>query len=160
MKKLLGVVLSLSLVLGAHVAPAEAGKKKAKPRKVTATYGPAIGFTLGNGVASGFCAFNYSPDFADSPCLEFVPKASEKFVRVTMTDATGMKVSGELSQGDTDGDGFADVYGEFCGGHKKAIPLQGSAPVKVFYFPGTCGDGTPSLPTTGTITVQFAPKPF
>ena len=160
MKKVLGVALIVGLLATAFVMPAEAGKKKAKPRKVEATYGPMVGFAAG-GMAGGFCMFNYGADFADNPCVEFVPKASEKYVKVSVTDATGTKVFGFISQGDVDGDGVGDGYGTFCGAHKRAEALQGGAtPVRVSFYPGACEDGSPSLPTTGKVTVLFSAKPF
>ena len=34
-----------------------------------------------------------------------------------------------------------------------------AAPVRVSFYPGACEDGSPSLPTTGTIKVTFSNMP-
>ncbi len=157
MKKSLVVMIMVGLIAGAFAAaPADAKKKKkAKPRTVSVEYAaPGIGATV-LGAGGGFCPFADPTNFE---CIEVAPAAGEKFVKVEITDATGGAVAGFISQGDIDGDGVGDGYGEYCRGHANPIPLQAAAPVRVSFYPGTCEDGTPSTPTTGTIKITFYKK--
>jgi hypothetical protein len=158
----------VGLVAGVFaIAPAEAKKKKpAKPVRVERVVELAytiggIGFSLpdnpGPYSAAGICPMS---DPSAQECIEFPLQAGETHVKVEIVDASTTTVSGFLSQGDVDGDGISDGYGNFCGAHAETVPLASpAAPVRVSFYPGTCSDATPSLPTTGTITVTFSNMP-
>lgn len=164
MKKSLIVLLAMALVAGALSAPALAGKKKKKKKIVRTERVVEIEYAgIAPGVATpaasgGICP-SASPDQAGT-CIE-VPllSADEAFVKVEIQDATGLSSPGFISQGDLDGDGIGDLYGEFCGAHEEAVPLVNSNPVRVSYYTGTCSDGTPGLATTGTIIVTISNLP-
>jgi hypothetical protein len=168
MKRTIVVALTMGLVAGVFaIAPAEAKKKKpAKPVRVERVVEFAytiggIGFSLPDSPAP-YQSFGACPlaDPSTLECIEFPLQAGETHVKVEITDASTTKVSGFLSQGDVDGDGIGDGYGEFCGGHAEAVPMASpAAPVRVSFYPGTCPDATPSLPTTGTIKVTFSNMP-
>ena len=91
-------------------------------------------------------------------CVSVIPKLGEKYLKVEILDATGLTVAGYIGQGDTDGDGVGNLYGDFCGAHAAPIAMQAAAPVGVSFYPGACEDGTPSTPTTGTVKVTFYKK--
>ena len=160
MKKSFSVVLMIALVAGAFAAaPAEAKKKKAPKRVervVEASYqAPGLGATVA-GVGGGICPF---ADPTTQTCIEFPLLQGEKYVKVEITDATGGSVAGSVSQGDTDGDGIGNLYGQFCTAHPEPIKMESaSAPLRVSFYPG--GDPScVSTPTTGTIKVTFSNMP-
>ena len=169
MKRTIVVALTVGLMAGVlAVGPAEAKKKKkpAKPVRVErvvefAYTGGGLGATLPDnpGPYSGFGVCPFS-DVTTQECIEFPLQAGETHVKIEVADASTTKVSGFVSQGDVDGDGISDGYGNFCGAHSEAVPLaSAAAPLRVVFYPGTCSDATPSLPTTGTITVTFSNMP-
>ena len=161
MKKTLVVALALSLVAGALAMPATAKKKKKKPvrveRVVELEYSaPGIGATVA-GAGGGICPF---ADPTTQECIEVPLQMGETHVKVEITDAAGQKVAGSLSQGDTDGDGVGNLYGQFCGAHEEPVEmLSPSVPLRVSFYNGTCADGTPAPVTTGSITVTFSNMP-
>jgi hypothetical protein len=161
MRKTLSVLVVLGLVFGAFALPAEAKKKKKKQprieRVVEIDYqAPGLGVST-PGPGGGICPF---ADPTTQECIEIAPALEERYIKVEIDDATGMSVAGYISQGDTDGDGIGDLYGDFCGAHEEPIALQAvGAPVRISFYNGTCADGTPSVATTGTITVTFSNKP-
>lgn len=161
MKKFLILALVVGLVASSFGAPALAKKKKKKPvrveRVVELEYqAPGIGATVA-GAGGGFCPFADPTSFE---CIEVPLQVGDVFVKVEVKDALGQKVAGSISQGDIDGDGIGDLYGQFCGAHEEPVEmLSVSAPLRVSFYNGTCGDGTPAPVTTGSITVTFSNLP-
>jgi hypothetical protein len=164
MRKALAVALAVGLLAGAYVGPAEAAKKKKKAkapvkveRVVEVEYqGPGIGIAS-PAASGGICPFG---DYENQECIEIPLQLGEKYVKVEMTDATGQKVAGFVSQGDTDGDGVGNLYGDFCGAHEESVEmLSESNPLRVSFYNGFCDNGTPSVATTGTIKVTFSNLP-
>ena len=158
MKKTVSIILMSLMVAGAFtIVPAQA-KKKSKPRVVEFEYTVGgIGFSTP--VRSlGVCPMT---EPGSGQCIEFpVLSNSEKYVKVEVLDTVPSGPAGFISQGDVDGDGIADGYGTFCGSQEEPVELQGgTTPVRVSFYPGTCADGTPSFPTTGTIRVTFSSTP-
>ena len=163
MKRAIAVALALGLLAGAMVAPAEAGRrKKRKPpvpvkveRVVEYAYqGPGIGFSTP--VASG--GYCYPEPTA---CAVFLPEAGEKYIKIEVVDASGTTIAGSISQGDQDGDGIGDLYGEFCGAHPEPVELAvEGAPFDLSMYSGSCyGTPSPSVMTTGTVKVTFSNMP-
>ena len=163
MKKTLSTLVILGLIFGAFMAtPAEAKKKKKKAKKTERVV--EIDYTLGNlGVASP--AFTGGVCFVDptmpASCKEVPVTASEKYIKVEVKDATGTSVPGFISQGDTDGDGINDGYGEFCGSHDAPVQLTApGTPVGVSMYPGICADASGGgIPTSGTLVVTLSNMP-
>jgi hypothetical protein len=162
MKRTIVVALTVGLVAGVFaIAPAEAKKKKKVVRVERVV---EIPYTLGGiGVASpvrtgGVCLTD--PTMPAS-CKEAPLQAGETYVKVEVTDASGTTVPGFISQGDTNGDGISDGYGQFCGAHAEAVALTDSAaPVGISMYPGVCSDATGGgIPTQGTIVVTFSNMP-
>ncbi|MGH2807469.1 MAG: hypothetical protein ACRDKT_09345 [Actinomycetota bacterium] len=166
MKRSVVVVLLVGLLAGLLMAvPAEAKKKKKKKKApVRVERVEEIPYTLGNlGVASpaftgGVCFTD--PSFPAS-CKEVPLQAGETYIKIEVQDATGSTVPGFISQGDVDGDGISDGYGEFCGAHAEAVPLaDAAAPVGISMYPGVCADASGGgIPTEGTIVVTFSNMP-
>ena len=163
MKKSVIAVLILSLIASFAVAPAQAKRKKKPPARYERVV--EIPYTMGGiGVSTpaasgGVCPFT---EPGSGECIEVpVEKASETYIKVEIADAIPTTIAGFISQGDVDGDGISDLYGDFCGGHPEFIPLEGgTAPVRISFYPGVCADASGvSLPTTGTITVTFSNQP-
>ena len=159
MKRSLAVLLVLGLEASFAVAPAQAKKKKKKPVRVERVV--EIDYQLGNiGVATP--AYTGGVCFVDptmpASCKEVPVQKGDKFIKVEVQDASGTTVPGFISQGDTDGDTIADGYGQFCGVHTEAVPLNDEfTPVGVSMYPGVCADASGGgIPMTGTIVVTFS----
>ena len=122
MRRTLATVIAAGLVLGALGAPmAEAGKKKRTiKRKATATY-------------TGFSAIVEGNGFCDPGCVTFSTSRRERFVQITMKDQTGLPVSVQVTQPDSNGDGFVDTVGAFCGKSKK-IAITPGKPISLFIY--------------------------
>lgn len=160
MKKAIVVAVSMGLLAGALVGPADAKKKKKVvrvERTVEVEYqAPGLGVAT-PGPSGGICPFS---DPTTQECIEIPLQLGEMYVKVEIQDAAGQKVAGYISQGDTSGDGISDLYGDFCGAHPEPIELQStSAPVRVSFYNGAKLDCAPSIATTGTVVVTFSNLP-
>ena len=159
MRKTVTLLVILGLLAGAMAAPAEAKKKKKKkkPRVVEVEYtGGGIG-VIAAGLGGGICPMT---EPGSGECIEIPLMPGEKYVKVEVKDATGLGPAGFITQGDVDGDGVADGYGDFCGAHEEPVALNSpSIPVRVSFYPGVCASGMPSVPTTGTIVATFSATP-
>ena len=123
LKKTLLVVLAAALVAGAFVGPAEAGKKK--PKKVTREVVfeylcPCVGqyqlggITGGTNLGGGVFAVG-----------------AESYITGVAEDTTGQAVGVKLMQ-DTDGDGFNNLLGTFCGETEEPIVINPALEMRVF----------------------------
>lgn len=153
MKKSIVVVLMMGLVAGSMIAaPADAKKKPKKvERKVESVYeAPAIGIAP---PGTGVC---FRPT---NSCGDIATGATEKFVKISIADATGLPVAFHLGQ-DTDPDSFGteSSLGDFCGDTgKKAIPIEPGLPLVV--FPWAVGAECGSIATQGTVTATLSNLP-
>lgn len=161
MKRLISVALMVGLVAASMVVPAEAKKKKKKAARVERVV--EVPYTGGGlGVASpaasgGFCRFS---DPAALECDEIPTTVTDRYVKIELKDASGLKQAGFISQGDVDGDGIGDLFGDFCGAHTEPVELLSpGANLRVSFYNGTCMDGTPSVVTTGVIVATFSNMP-
>jgi hypothetical protein len=158
MKKAILLALILGLVAGSMAAPATAKKKKKRVERVVEITYTGTGVGVSTPAASGGICPATSPENTGT-CIEVPITLQEKYVKVEIQDASGLKAPGYISQGDTDGDGIGDLYGEFCGAHEAPIPLVNSNPVRVSFYTGTCGGATPGTTTSGTIIVTLSNMP-
>ncbi len=155
MKKMIAVALSLGLLGGALVGPAEAGKKK-KPKRVERVAeiqyeAPAIG----TATAGGFCIR------ATGSCGDIATGSTESFVKMEIDDASGTAVAFTLGQ-DTDPNtlGTETQYGDFCGTTgDEAIKIEPGFPLIV--FPWAFGDVVcpGAFGTQGTIKATLSNLP-
>lgn len=147
MKKLLITGLVAALVAGALVAPAAAGKKKAKPRVVEGSYAnPALGVPGVAGTSSAGGA------------IEFGAMANEKYISIEIADTGGASPSFTMSQDSdpTNTTGW-EIFYTGCGATEEPVQIAPGLPVRVSVYT------TPSreVPTctgpasSGTITATF-----
>lgn len=93
-----------------------------------------------------------------SNVVPFKTRPSERFVQVTVEDATGSAIPATVEQ-DVDGDGEADVEVEICGATESPVAIEGGTPVTVHLQHGTCGaiaSGRFGSPTTGEVTAVLS----
>ena len=161
MKRFMIMFMVLGLIAGS-IATAEAAKKR-KPKQpvriervVDLEYSaPGIGVTT-PAASGGACPF---ADPTTQQCIEIPLQPGETWIKVELTDATGLPPIGYISQGDTDGDGIGNLYGDFCGGHEEAIPMESLNPVRISFYNGVNPECAPSAATTGTIKVTLSNMP-
>ncbi len=148
MKKALIVALTLSMLGGALVGPAEAGKKK-KPKKVTREVVfdyvcPCFGlFQLGNATGT---------NIGGGP----VAVGLESYLTAVADDSSGRPVPVSIQQ-DTDGDGRNNPVGEFCGETTEPMPITPGLEIRVFV--GLPSPDCPGPALGGTITFQLSNLP-
>lgn len=161
MRKTLITLLIGGLIAGAFLAvPADAKKKKKKyVRKDSYAYSvPAFG----QADIGGTC-----PDQPElNGCAQFPTTRKDRFVKLSIKDASGTTVLGTVSHPDSNGDGFVESLGYFCGSSDK-IAIQPGQDVIVFpYMVGSAGPleslgGPPQcagVATQGTINAVFTSK--
>jgi hypothetical protein len=139
MRKLFVVAVAAGLVAGGMMGPAEAGKKK-KPKKVTREVVfeyvcPCVGaFQLGGLTGTNIGGGPFAV-------------GAESYLTAVAEDATGQPVHVSINQ-DTDGDGFNNGVGTFCGETTEPMPINPGLEIRVFVgepttdCPGPAGGGT------------------
>jgi hypothetical protein len=139
---------TLTIALSALCLAAGSASAAAPARTVNRSYQPAYvepGGTAGSIHSSNGVAFR--------------TRANERFVTVTIEDASGLPIPARVAQ-DVDGDREDDVAYEFCGSTAQPVAIQPGVPVTVWMSHGTCDDVTnPSSGggwTTGTVTATFS----
>jgi hypothetical protein len=153
MKRSITLLLVLGLIVGSLVGTAEAKKKKKKkppaPVKVVRLvdfeytcpcvgqyqFGSATGTNLGGGP---------------------IPVGSEDlYIAGEAVDSSGQPVAVTIDQ-DTDGDGFNDFVGSFCGKSEAPIPITPGLEIRIFVGdPEVC----PSAAAGGTIKFELSNLP-
>ncbi len=159
MKKSLSVILMCALVLAVFAAaPAEAGKKKKKKpvrveRVVEIDYScpcgvnPVVGFKLDSITGENIGGATVPISTQD---VYWTAKAE---------DASGQNIHVEFSQ-DTDGDGFNNNVGSFCGAQEEPQEVShAESELRVFIYSGLCDDNSPAFASQGTITLTFSNMP-
>ncbi|HEV2755072.1 MAG TPA: hypothetical protein VG318_04770 [Actinomycetota bacterium] len=96
---------------------------------------------------------------------DFPIQKGEKSVEVFIQDETELPVAGIVTQwkqvahreaGPASATTYEAVtWQRFCGQTEAPVPLKPKFDVRIIVMEGTCLDGTPSLPTTGEIVVDF-----
>ena len=151
MRRTIMVLIAAAVTTGLLMAPAAEAGKRVKKRRAKATYTAPSAAVEGNG-------------FCDPGCVTFATKPKENFVKLVAKDATGLPVSATVSQPDSNGDGFVETVGSFCGKSGK-IAINGGSPISIFlYAHPTTGAfeqfGGPTectgTATTGTIRALFS----
>lgn len=150
-KRFIGGTAVAALVLGTgFAAEAAATKKKAIVRHATMDYqgGCGIGVNIsGAGVtgAPGACVAGEHYDITR--------QAREKYLTITVTDQSGVKVGGEIWLSDGTGDAVSQ---DFCGELKNYRMGQSTYSLDLNVNAST---ECPSAATTGTIDVTYSSKP-
>ena len=146
MKRAFAVVLSLGLLAGAMIAPADAAKKKKKPAPpftMEVRYeNPAIG-TAGAGLSLG------------GPAL--ATNATHVYVSIEIVDDVSPTAYGDFSW-DTDGDGIADTGITVCGKTEEPVEIPANTAMTGFMWlapsPFCAGAST-----AGTVKATFSATP-
>jgi hypothetical protein len=139
------------------MAPAADAKKK-KPYKRTATHSythPAVG----SPELGGNCVTSAS-------CGRFPTTSKDKYVVVKIVDDSGLPVAGTITHPDSNGDGFVERLGTFCGTSIKIAIQPGNELIVFPYLLGNTGAlaalGGPEqclgVGTQGDINVTFTSK--
>ena len=156
------VVLAVTVALVAISVPAGAGKVRRILKPYSAlddnihAGGPEPAPVVGTGSSDEVYDFDIRP--------------GDKFVEVDLVDDSERPVAGIVSQwkktGEIGGGGGgasgsvesyrAVTYVRFCGETTRPVKLKPKLDVRVIVHEGTCTDGTPSVPTEGTIVVDFS----
>lgn len=154
MRKLIVTCVVVGLLGGALLVPAEAGKKKRKPKRVErvaeGTYdNPAIGVpgVVGSSSAGGAAEFGLGP--------------KEKFVSVEIEDSAGQAVMATMSQEQDPATPTWDIIATFCGKTEEPIEVLPGVPVRVSVYtvPGPDYPTCTGPATSGTITGTFSNLP-
>lgn len=155
MKKAIAVALSLGLLAGALVGPAEAGKKKKKkPQRVERE---AQGTYAAPATIVGNCT-----QTDGIGCMTIASGPGEKYVTGTVTDEHGQPVAISIAA-DLDGDMQTEtIYGAFCG--ETAEPIEIDEAVDLVFWVGRAADAislgcAPGIGTQGTLDVVFSNMP-
>ena len=97
----------------------------------------------------------------ESEAHSFPLRKGERSIDVMVLDDNERPVSGVIAQIVWDHHaggasvGHFGTYVKFCGQTESPVELMPDVEVEIFLQKGTCRDGTPSLPTTGDIVVDF-----
>ena len=96
---------------------------------------------------------------------DFEIRKGDKAVSVMILDDSERPVSGIVTQWERDGNTEAGpatatsyhavTWQRFCSRTTAPVELKPKLPVRIIVMEGMCKDGTPSLPTTGDIVVDF-----
>lgn len=137
--------LLVAVAIAAVATPAVAAPRTPPPRTVTA------GYTVSGvgGVISGGASAQGS-----STGAVYVPlRRHERFVKVSLADATGMAAAGEVAM-DYNHDNLADQWlGTFCGATEGTLRIPNTdGTVVVYPVAGQCGNGVGTA-TQGTATI-------
>lgn len=147
MKKLIVTSVVAALVVGALVAPAEAGKKKKpKPRVAEGTYEmPALGVPGVVGTAALGGAF------------EFATLSTENYISVEITDDGGGSPTFTMSQDSDPSTPSYEIMGTWCGSTPEPVEISPGLALRVSVYT-TPGPEQPSCAgpaTSGTIKATF-----
>jgi hypothetical protein len=154
MKKALIFALVIGLIAGSMAAPAAAKKKKKKKKPVKIERVVNGSYQAPTLVAAGACAQTDAIG-----CVSFTAGSTEKYMKVKITDSTGLPVSASIQQ-DTNGDGQEDVtVATFCGETAEAIAIDPSDPLDVWVDNTPNPDCAPAAATQGTVDVTFSNLP-
>ena len=155
MRKIVAVALVAMVLASMQMAPASAQKKKKKkppqPQKIERTFDftyqcPCIGRYQFGGLTGG------NPNLGGGV---FPVGAGEIYLAGEAKDASGQPVAVAINQ-DTDGDGFNNGVGSFCGKTETPMAINEGLEVRVFIGgPDIC----PGPALGGTITFTLSNMP-
>ncbi len=125
MRKSAVILVLAALVAASFAGPAEAGKKKKKPKRVERTVEVAYeGLAVGVGGVTGACL----------TCSSVVTGPDEIFMTVKVEDDVNPGAGVRFSY-DTNGDGTNDTGFNVCGETTEPISLPGGVDLTLFNYP-------------------------
>lgn len=149
---------------GAVLVATAATGAATQPRRAMLGYAP----TDDNFVVSGPEEYSVIGTGDSEAQYDFEIRKGEKFVSAMILDDSERPVSGIVTQwqrvdGTEAGPASASMYEavtwqRFCEKTSAPVALKPKLPVRIMLMEGTCKDGTPSVPTTGDIVVDFHTK--
>lgn len=148
-------IRALLLAVLAGSVSAAVPVEAAKPRRAMATYHYTDQNHHVGGPGFGAGAWNTDDAYA------FPIRKGESAVDVMVLDDNERPVSFSIVQIQWDADygnasvGHAATHYEVCGRTDEPVTLVPDLQVEIFLRKGVCADGTPSVPTTGDIVVDF-----
>ena len=157
MKKTIAVALALGLLVGALVAPAEAGKKKKKRKKPVRVERQVQGTYAAPATVVGNCT-----QTDGIGCMTITNGPGEKYLTASVTDEHGQPVAISVAA-DLDGDIQTETtYGAFCGETEE--PIEVDEGVDLVFWVGRAADAialacAPGIGTQGTLDVTFSNLP-
>ncbi|MDQ3962618.1 MAG: hypothetical protein M3277_01675 [Actinomycetota bacterium] len=162
MKRTALLLMVLGLIAGT-IATAEAGKKKKAPPRIervvefeySCPCGPRV---LGHGVGWQFGSAT-GENIGGGP-VTFDPTV-ENYLKAEVSDLAGQTVAyGIAMDVDPDDTSPNNTVADICGATTDPLEMPDvEAEFRVFVNFGTCADGTPSIPTQGTITFTLSNIP-
>ena len=133
-----------------------AAKKKKKPKKVSRTVehtyqapSPGVAGTAGACLAA---------QMENAGCTEIPLSAKEKFVTITVTDASGQKVAGTMSQDSDPANTGYEIIGSFCGSTDKPVAVAPGLPLRISVY-AVSSSACPGAATTGKIKATLSNLP-
>ncbi|MEA2516949.1 MAG: hypothetical protein QOG16_787 [Actinomycetota bacterium] len=153
MKRVVIGCITVGLLAGAVVAPAEA-KKTSKPKKVSRVAegnyaNPALGIpgVVGTSSAGG--------------AVEFPLGSTEGFINVEITDDFGQPVIATMSQDTDPSTPTWEIFATICGKTDEALPVTPGVPIRVsvYTMPGPDQPSCVGPATSGTIKATLSNLP-
>lgn len=141
---MLRTALCATLAIGVVAAPANAGLSAREAKAEYVSAGGVAGIITGDTDING----------THLGTARIYPRRAERYVAMSLTDATGLPVAFEVAQ-DLDDDGREETsYGAYCGKMPEIKLKAARLPVTVFILTGQCGTGV-SAPTKGVVTATL-----
>lgn len=140
--------LAIAAVAAAALATAVPAGAKTGARAVTLTY-------EGTGSVQGVVSGSFDGQGQHLGYVTLPTSRKDRTVSVVVTDARGLPVAFQLSQGDRKDTKTMTDVGEWCSStpHPVKLPHPGQ-PVIVYVELGACGT-SPSAPTSGTVKLTL-----
>lgn len=125
MRKVIAVVVGLTVLSGLLTVPVEAKKK---PKKVERTYKePYEASSIGSADATGTCVDT-------NGCVFIAVGLKETFLSIEIVDDTGLPVAATVGQDRTAGDNFVDRVADICGKTEEPLAIEPGLQVTVWIW--------------------------
>ena len=125
MRKVIAVMIGVTLLGGLLTAPVDAKKK---PKKVVRTYKePYEASSIGSADATGTCVDS-------NGCVFLAVGPKETFLSIEIVDDTGLPVAATVGQDQNPGDNFVDRVADICGKTEEPLAIQPGLQVTVWIW--------------------------
>lgn len=158
MKKTIAVALSLGLLVGALVAPADAGKKKKKKKPVKVERVVEHNYTKPSPGVPGVASACFASQDPEAGCVNIPLGAGEQYVNVVIEDNSGQEPYWILAQDTEPDDAAFEIFHNGCGDSEKPIPITEGLELRISVY-AFGGPACPAFGTAGTITATLSNLP-